>query len=201
MLPAGVVPGFGGLHVELASTAMVGLGEGARYLVEYPYGCAEQRSSRALALLLAADLGEAFSLADIRPKDLRTISQAQITQLERYQCPNGGFAYWPGACLSVSPYLTSYVLHVFQVAASLKYTVERRGDGEGVHLPRRRTGEGATRERELVPGVHRVAGVRGQGAGRRRAQRGLQHRPHLRLPRSHAGVRPGQPRRRARRQG
>ena len=28
-IPAGVVPGFGGLHVELSSTAMVGLGEGA----------------------------------------------------------------------------------------------------------------------------------------------------------------------------
>src|SRR5256885_10580186 len=36
-------------RVELASTALVGLGEGARYLVEYPYGCAEQRGSRALA--------------------------------------------------------------------------------------------------------------------------------------------------------
>ena len=35
-MPAGVVPGFGGLHVELSSTALVGLGEGARYLVEYP---------------------------------------------------------------------------------------------------------------------------------------------------------------------
>ena len=123
VLPSGVVSGFGGLHMELASTAMVGLGEGARYVVEYPYGCAEQRSSRALALLLAADLGEAFSLPDINPKDLKTISQAQITQLERYQCPGGGFAYWPGECLSVSPYLTSYVLHVFQVAKSLKYKV------------------------------------------------------------------------------
>ena len=61
-LPAGVVTTFGGLHVDLASTALVGLGEGARYLVEYPYGCAEQRGSRALALLLAADLGEAFKL-------------------------------------------------------------------------------------------------------------------------------------------
>ncbi len=33
-VPGGVVPGFGGLHVETASTALVGLGEGARYLVE-----------------------------------------------------------------------------------------------------------------------------------------------------------------------
>ena len=82
-LPAGVVAGFGGLSVELASTAMVGLGEGARYLIEYPYGCAEQRSSRALALLLAADLGDAFALPDIDAKDARTIPQAQLTQLRR----------------------------------------------------------------------------------------------------------------------
>ncbi len=122
-LPAGVVAGFGGLSLELASTAMVGLGEGARYLIEYPYGCAEQRSSRALALLLAADLGDAFALPDINAKDARTISQAQITQLEQFQCPGGGFAYWPGQCHSVSPYLTAYVLHVFQVAGSLKYKV------------------------------------------------------------------------------
>ncbi len=122
-LPAGVVAGFGGLSLELASTAMVGLGEGARYLIEYPYGCAEQRSSRALALLLAADLGDAFALPDINAKDARTIAQAQITQLEQYQCDGGGFAYWPGACSSVSPYLTAYVLHVFQVAESLTYKV------------------------------------------------------------------------------
>jgi uncharacterized protein YfaS (alpha-2-macroglobulin family) len=123
-LPPGVVAGFGGLSLEIASTAMVGLGEGARYLVEYPYGCAEQRSSRALALLLAGDLGDAFSLPGIDPKQARAISQAQITQLEQFQCPSGGFAYWPGACMTTSPYLTAYVLHVFQVGESLKYKVD-----------------------------------------------------------------------------
>jgi alpha-2-macroglobulin len=65
------VPGFGGLHVELSSTALVGLGEGARYLVEYPYGCAEQKASRALALLLAADLGDAFTLPGHGPSKMR----------------------------------------------------------------------------------------------------------------------------------
>ena len=70
-IPAGVVAGFGGLHVELSSTAMVGLGEGARYLVEYPYGCAEQKGSRALALLLAADLGDAFKLPGVDPSKMR----------------------------------------------------------------------------------------------------------------------------------
>ena len=50
---------------------MVGLGEGARYLVEYPYGCAEQQGSRALALLLAADLGDAFTLPGVDPAKMR----------------------------------------------------------------------------------------------------------------------------------
>jgi hypothetical protein len=123
-LPADVVPTFGGLHVDLASTALVGLGEGARYLVEYPYGCAEQRGSRALALLLSADLGEAFKLPGIEPAQLKSTVQSTLTDLERFQCENGGFAYWPGVCSSQSAYLTAYLLHVFKVAKDLKYTVD-----------------------------------------------------------------------------
>lgn len=123
-IPTGVVAGFGGLHVEMSSTAMVGLGEGARYLVEYPYGCAEQKGSRALALLLAADLGDAFSLPGVDPTKMRPAVQQTLKELERFQCSNGGFAYWPGACVTVSPYLTAYLLHVFQVAADLKYAVD-----------------------------------------------------------------------------
>ena len=110
--------------MDLASTALVGLGEGARYLVEYPYGCAEQRGSRALALLLSADLGEAFKLPGIEPAQLKPTVQASLRELERFQCDNGGFAYWPGACWSTSPYLTAYLLHVFKVAADLKYAVD-----------------------------------------------------------------------------
>jgi alpha-2-macroglobulin len=124
-VPGGVVAGVGGLHLELSSTAMVGLGEGARYLVEYPYGCAEQRSSRALAMLLAADLGDAFSLPGMNTAKMRPAVQQTMKELERFQCPNGGFAYWPGDCRWTSPYLTSYVLHVFKTALDQKFDVDR----------------------------------------------------------------------------
>ena len=90
-IPASVVPGLGGLHVELSSTAMVGLGEGARYLVEYPYGCAEQRGSRTLALVLAADLGDAFSLPGMDTAKMRPAAQQNLKDLEKFQCPDGGF--------------------------------------------------------------------------------------------------------------
>jgi uncharacterized protein YfaS (alpha-2-macroglobulin family) len=124
--PAGIVPTFGGLQLDLASTALVGLGEGARYLVEYPYGCAEQRGSRTLALLLATDLGGVFKLPGIDAAQLRPTVQTALRELERFQCDNGGFAYWPGACWSTSPYLTAYLLHVLETAADLKYTVDPR---------------------------------------------------------------------------
>jgi uncharacterized protein YfaS (alpha-2-macroglobulin family) len=122
-LPADVVPGFGGLHVEVASTAMIGLGEGAQYLVEYPYGCAEQKSSRTLALVLAADLGDTFTLAGMNTQSMRASAQTTLRELERFQCASGGFAYWPGQCRSTSPYLTAYILHVLKVASDLKYDI------------------------------------------------------------------------------
>jgi alpha-2-macroglobulin len=123
-LPRGIVPGVGGLRVEVSSTALVGLQEGARYVVEYPYGCAEQRASRAFVMALAADLGDTFKLQGIDAKDLRARTATELKGLEAYQCSSGGFAYWPGACFTVSPYLTSYILDVYQTAASLKYQVD-----------------------------------------------------------------------------
>lgn len=118
-VPSGVTPGIGGLTVGLASTALVGLGEGAGYLVHYPYGCAEQRASAALALTLAADLGHAFSMSGIDPADYRERAATLLAELPRFQCPDGAFALWAGSCSSSNVYLTSYVLQVMQVADGL----------------------------------------------------------------------------------
>ena len=122
-LPQGVLPSVGGLHLELSSTALVGLSEGATYLVDYPYGCAEQRASCALALMLTADLGGAFQIPGIKADDLKSVTKKTLRELEDFQCENGGFVYWKGSpCQYASPYLTSYILHVFQRAAKLGYT-------------------------------------------------------------------------------
>jgi uncharacterized protein YfaS (alpha-2-macroglobulin family) len=118
-LPAGVLPSSGGLTVELSSTALVGLGEGARYLSDYPYMCAEQKASAALALTLAADLGQAFAMGRIAPADYRKRATELLNDLPRYQCADGGFGYWPGGCLWGDVYLTAYVLHVMRVAEKL----------------------------------------------------------------------------------
>jgi uncharacterized protein YfaS (alpha-2-macroglobulin family) len=124
-VPKDALPNSGGLHVELASTAMVGLAAGAEYLVTYPYGCAEQRSSAANALMLIGDLGEAFKLPGIDSKSAKGIAQKTIYELYKYQCGNGGFAFWAGDCESTSPYLTAQVTHVLQRAQKLGYDVSK----------------------------------------------------------------------------
>jgi hypothetical protein len=122
-LPAGTVPGLGGLQIDLASTALVGLGEGARYLADYSYGCAEQKASSALALALAADLGGAFQMGRIAPAEYTAKATSLLAELPKFQCADGGFGYWPGGCRWGSAYLTAYILHVMKVTKALGVAV------------------------------------------------------------------------------
>jgi uncharacterized protein YfaS (alpha-2-macroglobulin family) len=116
-IPAGVIPSAGGLTISMASTALVGLSESARYLDDFAYECAEPIASRALALLLSADLGGAFGTGQAAPAQ-RDAGLAALTELTEFQCGDGGYAMFRSRCLS-SPYLTAYVLHVLKVASSL----------------------------------------------------------------------------------
>jgi len=117
VLPVGVRPDRGGLTVELSASALIGLRGSARYLIEYPHGCGEQQASAALALALAARLGGAFRPEGLDPAVVSQRAAAALAGLSRYQCPNGGFALWAGACSTVSAYLSAYVLHVLKTTA------------------------------------------------------------------------------------
>ncbi|HEX7778517.1 MAG TPA: alpha-2-macroglobulin family protein, partial [Vicinamibacterales bacterium] len=150
-LPAGVVPTLGGLNVELASSALVGLGEGARYLADYPYQCAEQKASAALALVLAADLGQAFEMPRIAPADYRKRAAELIRDLPRYQCADGGFGYWPGPCSRGNYYLTSYVLHVMHVANGLGIPLENASVGRALDFLERELARPAPQQVQWVP--------------------------------------------------
>jgi uncharacterized protein YfaS (alpha-2-macroglobulin family) len=123
-LPASIVPTAGSLNIEWASTALVGLSGGVDYLVNYPYGCAEQKASAAMAFLLAADLGQAFAVGSVPPADYRARATTLLQELVSFQCDNGGFGLWPTGCQS-NPYLTAYVLHVMRTGRDLGITPDQ----------------------------------------------------------------------------
>jgi uncharacterized protein YfaS (alpha-2-macroglobulin family) len=123
-LPAGILRDTGGLTVDLSSSALVGLGDSARYLDQYPYGCAEQKASRALVLLLASDPRGAFAMPGVSADESRARAASALRELTSYQCSDG-FALWPGQCENQSAYLTAYVLHVMKLAGTMRIDVDQ----------------------------------------------------------------------------
>ncbi|WP_437805258.1 Ig-like domain-containing protein [Sorangium sp. So ce1078] len=82
----------GGLTVSLAPTALVGLGGGVEQLLEYPYGCTEQLTSRMVPLLSLRDLAKAYGIA--LPKDLTAVIGKTVREILSHQRGEGGFGFF-----------------------------------------------------------------------------------------------------------
>lgn len=110
----------GGLDVSLASTALVGLGGGMEQLIEYPYGCTEQLTSRLVPLLPLRELAADFKVA--MPKDLDRVVVKTVADLLTHQRGDGGFGMWADSTES-SPWMTAYALWGLTVARQRGVTV------------------------------------------------------------------------------
>jgi len=72
--PSGVVPEFGGLEVTTSSTALQALTDAVLYLVAYPFECAEQLSSRVLAVAALRDVLTAFKAEGLpKPEEIEAV--------------------------------------------------------------------------------------------------------------------------------
>ena len=120
-LPGSGLAQKGEVTATFSSTALGGLKDGVSYLLEYPYGCLEQKMSRVLPIVSGADLLEAFKIQDLGAQ--KKAAQAVLDHLPDYQC-GGGYIYW-GDCAreTPSPYLTAYVLEVAKLAKDAGYSV------------------------------------------------------------------------------
>ena len=92
--PAGAVPGRGGVNVVLRPTLLGSLQGVREYMAFYPYGCLEQRISRAVAL-----------------RNEPTWN-AEMSRLPLYLDPAGMLRYFPVETHAGSDVLTAYVLAV-----------------------------------------------------------------------------------------
>ncbi len=118
-LPGAVLPQFGGVSISADSTLLGGLQDAVHQLVHYPYGCAEQTSSRLLPLVALSELSRAWPLGIGDPSALVRVG---IKRLLSMQTADGGFAYWPGG-ESSHAYVSAYVTWILQLAAEADHPV------------------------------------------------------------------------------
>ena len=117
---AAVRPDFGGLDVRLSSSALVGLDDGVESLVQYPYGCTEQITSRLVPLVAVTDLAKEYGIK--LPANAREIAQKSLGELMDRQHGDGGFGYWPDSTRT-DTWVSAYALWGLSLGRNAEYNV------------------------------------------------------------------------------
>ena len=94
-VPDDVWPQFGGLEIDTSSTALQALTDAFIYLVDYPYGCAEQIGSRVLSVAALRDVLQAFDAPGLPdPASLQAMVDADLEELRKRQNRDGSWGFW-----------------------------------------------------------------------------------------------------------
>ncbi|MBI2838611.1 MAG: Ig-like domain-containing protein [Acidobacteria bacterium] len=121
--PAGVVTGFGGLEITTSSTALHALTDAVLYLVSYRFECAEQLSSRIIAVAALRDVLTAFEAEGLpKPEAMVAAVKRDIERLRGIQNSDGGFAFWKRGDESW-PYISIHAAHALERAKSKGFDV------------------------------------------------------------------------------
>jgi len=108
--PEDALPGYGGLEISMSSTALNGLEDSVRYLVDYPYECTEQTASRVLPIFALKDILKDFKIAKLASLEAQKALAADgVRKLLRSQRYDGGWGMWAKSRISW-PYLTAYAV-------------------------------------------------------------------------------------------
>jgi alpha-2-macroglobulin len=114
--PSDAFKQFGGLEVTTSSTQLQALTDAVIYLTQYPYECAEQISSRVMAIAALRDVLGAFDAKGLpKADDLIAAVDRDLKRLSGMQSPNGGFGFWRRDS-ETWPYLSIHVAHSLQRA-------------------------------------------------------------------------------------
>ena len=107
----------GTVELEFATSPLVEISSPVSYLLQYPYGCAEQTSSSMMPWLAVKNLRPfvpAFANKD--DKEVEKAIATGVGRLLSMQQPNGSFSYWPGAT-ETNDWVTPYAGLVLTLAS------------------------------------------------------------------------------------
>jgi uncharacterized protein YfaS (alpha-2-macroglobulin family) len=147
--PGAVMAGVGGMDVTLAATALAGYPEAMHQLLEYPYGCVEQLSSRLVPLIALKTLSNQFAgaaakeskdkkptFADTAVKwlgadafastSVNDVVNDTIRQLQAKQNPDGGYSFWNANGCSTAEG-SSFALLALSQASKAGFSVSKDG--------------------------------------------------------------------------
>jgi alpha-2-macroglobulin len=121
--PSDAVKQFGGLEITTSSTELQALTDAVLYLTAYPFECAEQLSSRVLAVAALKDVLAAFEAKGLpTPDEMVSAVARDIKRLQSLQNDDGGFGFWRRGDESW-PYISVHVAHALQRAKEKGFEV------------------------------------------------------------------------------
>lgn len=99
--------------LSLSPTLLGTLTSAMKYLVDYPYGCVEQTTSRFVPAVIAKINAELFTNA-LEGKDIDKMIRTGIERLATHQHSDGGWAWWYSG--NSDPFVTAYVVEYLSLA-------------------------------------------------------------------------------------
>ena len=105
--------------LTISNSIVLGIDQRLKYLIKYPYGCAEQTTSSVLPQLFIDKLSTKKNYD--KERVINNIN-AGIARLKLFQLSNGSFSYWPGDNYT-SDFATNYIGHFLVLAKQNGYYV------------------------------------------------------------------------------
>ncbi|NCU32385.1 MAG: hypothetical protein EOM23_05530, partial [Candidatus Moranbacteria bacterium] len=107
------------ISLSLSSTMLGQLSSSMKYLINYPYGCIEQITSRFAPVIISKENSELFK-DSIGQKDLDDFMKVGIEQLSALQGDDGGWGWWGDSSdYFISTYVVEYLMRAKAVGAKV----------------------------------------------------------------------------------
>lgn len=121
VLPSAIPEGTGSLSVSVSASRLALLKEAVNYLLDYPYGCLEQRTARLLPLVSFGEHLDAFGL-ETRVANVKQLIDDELNLIGKNQLSDGSYPYWPGGRYG-DFYVTLRVAHIVHLARQKGYAL------------------------------------------------------------------------------